>query len=161
MASLEWKNAITKLQDTSKKVKELKEAKIDFDTKNKINEIIDSIVDTKMLITQLQDEYDLLSSEKKELELKIKSFENWEDEKNNYKLVEISNDIYVFQLQNSTGEANPKFCVHCFGNKKLSILQMNRRDVTGTYYDCPNCGNTIRIPPQNPGLKMSTTRILR
>lgn len=64
-----------------------------------------------------------LINENQKLSETLKQFETWDAEKENYKLVGISDGTYVYsQLKTKRGKQSPYYCLSCFNKNKLSLL---------------------------------------
>jgi hypothetical protein len=59
----------------------------------------------------------------RELEAKIKTFGDWEAQKNKYELVEPQPGIRIYRTKESEAKPAIEACASCFGDRHLGILQ--------------------------------------
>ena len=82
-----------------------------------------------------------------ELEQTIAEFENWEAEKERYKLVNASTNegIFVYLLRKETAEDEPLhyICPKCFASKIKSILNLIYHNGFGA--KCPECKTPFKV----------------
>jgi hypothetical protein len=76
-------------------------------------------------IIAAQEAYATLLQEKRDLETKVASFENWETEKKRYQAQQFEPGITVYVLKEdmAAGEPIHHACPQCYANRKARILQ--------------------------------------
>ena len=84
------------------------------------------IMDVQTRFFNLQAENQSLTTKIRELEQKIANSENWNTDKEKYKLVEWKHGIsaYIAKETMNPSKESMAFCATCFNNKKQSPLQI-------------------------------------
>lgn len=130
----------------------IKSLKTEVAVNEKASELLDSIIDIKMNLIEIQNQYDSIQQEKRKLEAQIQSFENWSDVQKQYSLKEISKGIFVYNYLSNDQNMPPHFlCANCFESKTKSIMQQDWQDEYATHYTCPKCKNSIKTQQGNRG----------
>jgi hypothetical protein len=127
-------------------IKGIQSLKNEVEIKQQASELLSVILDLQSDIFNLQSKYDELIKDRHQLELKIKSYDDWKSIKKDYSLLEIEHGYFVYSQNNKYTGSEPKhwLCTNCFENKRKSILIIKR---PGFYddYICPNCKNTFTL----------------
>jgi len=94
----------------------------------------------------LQEKHSTLIDEKRELENRIKEFENWSESEIQYSLRKLTGGVFVIEPNKSHKSPKPKhwLCTNCYGNKKKSILQP-ARTTHDFFFECLECKNKIMV----------------
>ena len=87
-------------------------------------EFQNAIIGFQSLIATVQQENASLIQQKRDAEEELKRMEDWETEKQRYKLATPYSGVTVYALQQamSNGEPPHYICANCFQNRKKSIL---------------------------------------
>jgi hypothetical protein len=93
------------------------------------SQVKEAVIDAQNIILQLQnqmfailDRFEEQSTELSELREKLKRYETWDVDVTKYELVDLSHNRIVYRLINPRAPL-VSYCAHCFGNRKLEILQ--------------------------------------
>ena len=87
-----------------------------------------------------------------DLERRLSSIEQWENEKSRYDLTEFPTGkfAYVLKQTDERGEPSHRLCVSCYDRESKSVLQVKRRHGGGESVYCPICKDTMvlsEFPP--------------
>ena len=130
--------------------KGIKSLKTEVAVNEKASKLLDSIIDIKMNLIEFQNQYEVLLQEKRELEEKIRGYDNWEKIQKQYLLKEISPGKFVYSYSDDKKGTPPHFlCTNCFEGKIKSIMQLEWLDDNETKHICPKCKNYIKIERGN------------
>ncbi|KAB2845677.1 MAG: hypothetical protein F9K45_03470 [Melioribacteraceae bacterium] len=144
MALAEISAALQSIKVASDIAKGIKSLKTEVAINEKASELLDSIIDVKMNLIEFQNHYENVQREKRELEEKIRSYENWESIQKQYALKEISKGIFAYSFSIEDKEIPHHFlCANCFEGRVKSIIQMDWQDDYQTKYSCPKCKNHV------------------
>ena len=79
------------------------------------------------------------------LKAEVTKFETWETEKQKYELKDLGWGAlaYVLKPEARRGEPPHWVCTHCFGERKISIIQNVFEEGFGKCLICPACKNKI------------------
>lgn len=121
----------------------LQKMKTDDAVREKVAELNFSIIDMQNQVMRVQAVNNELSEAKTALEAKLVETEEWEDEKAKFALALLAKDVFVYRPVGTCGDITYSLCVHCFSNRRKSILQRSKQTQSGTFYDCPNCKNQV------------------
>lgn len=109
----------------------------------KVGEFIAKLVDANRLILEAQAHHATLLQENDDLKKQIVKFEQWEDEKQRYQLIEPWHGTFVYALKDSHKGPDPAhwICEHCYQDRRKSLLQnaykgTNRRII---FVTCSHC----------------------
>jgi hypothetical protein len=109
-----------------------------------IHEINTKLMTVSQIALESQNEQFKLRHIINELEIKIKEYEDWKRESEQYQLKELGSQVFVYELKKdiSNGEPGHYLCSNCFTVKKQkSILQLRAKNELGTWFRCNNCGH--------------------
>lgn len=158
MALVEISAALQSIKVATDIAKGIKSLKTEVAVNEKASELLDSIIDVKMNLIEFQNHYESLQQEKRELEEKIRNYENWESVRKQYLLKEISTGIFVYSFTSEGTDIPAHYlCTNCFEVKIKSIMQLDWQDEHSTKYSCPKCKNYI-ITRQGKGNSNVTFR---
>ena len=76
------------------------------------------------LLLDAQEAQATLIAEKRELEERVRSYDQWESEKGRYRLTEVVPGGFVYELRPEVAGDEPphQICAHCYGRRQRSIL---------------------------------------
>jgi len=88
-----------------------------------------------------QSRYAAAVEEIRDLEKKLAKFENWETEKQRYKLTDFGGGTFAYLLKPEVANGEPahRLCAHCHSEGHKAILQFSARSQGQDYYDCLRC----------------------
>jgi cell fate (sporulation/competence/biofilm development) regulator YlbF (YheA/YmcA/DUF963 family) len=142
MALTEISAALQSIKVATDIAKGIKSLKTQVAVNEKASELLDSIIDVKMNLIEFQNHYETLQQEKRELEEKIRNYDNWEIVSKQYLLKEISTGIFVYSFASGGTDIPAHYlCTNCFEGKIKSIMQLDWQDDNSTKYSCPKCKN--------------------
>lgn len=138
--------ALTSIKAAHTIIKGIQSLKSEVEIKEQASRLLSVILDLQSDIFNLQSKYDELIKHRNQLELKIKSYDDWESIKKDYSLLEIEHGYFVYSQNDNYKGKEPKhwLCTNCFEKKIKSILIIKR---PGFYddYICPSCKNTFTL----------------
>ena len=122
--------------------------------------------EARKVLTQAYDQMLLLKQQQYELVCRLEAFEaekalfearqarlrEFEAERDSYIVETLAPHAYAMSRKPVSGSAGDprKFCIDCFGNKKLSTLQLKKREFNLDTLQCHECGATVRCANDNP-----------
>jgi hypothetical protein len=117
----------------------------DIAVREKVEELLNSIIPLQSMILSLQVENATYIKEIQNLEKKLREIEDWTKEITAYELKEVTPGVHLYIKKSESSHTGPivYLCPKCFDiDHKKSILQCNQMG----YYKCTNCKN--RFPPE-------------
>ncbi len=146
MALAELAAAIESIKIATDIVKGIKAVNSETEFKIQKSNLLDSMIEVKIVLSDLQDRYDTLRREKDEFEDIIKRFNDWENTSEQYELKEISPGKYGYVFSGDDSEVPLHFlCVNCFEDKSKSIMQLRTNGSNEVIYHCPKCKYVIAL----------------
>jgi hypothetical protein len=108
--------------------------KIDNETLARINAALGEVSAIQEKLFEAREQLFTLQKENEELRQQLRANDEWEKQKNHYRLVNMPGGATVWESK----DGNPKHfaCVSCFAKRAIVILQTS--EGTG-YYICPTC----------------------
>ena len=137
-------------------VKGLNNLKNDYEIKLATSDLLDSIINVQNDLLAIQSSYQTLLDSKGEIEKELMKLKDWETEKLNYSLKQISPGVFVYIMKETQDSPDKQYwlCTNCFDTKNIkSILQ--RRFATGDDVTCHSCKTNLKLPEKGE----STSRI--
>ncbi len=131
IASKFIKNSIEKIKDDA--------------VREKVTEILDSIIPLQANIVSLYESNLTLIKEKETLEKKIMEIEDWQKEASRYELKELASGVYVYCIKETakSSEPNHYLCAKCYNDRNKTILQRTSHSHAGVHYVCHSCSSEI------------------
>lgn len=144
----------TSLNVASTFVKNYLEQIKDDAVRDKLTEILNTIVPLYAQVLALYDSNLTLINERNTLEARLREIDNFAQETKEYEPNEITNGVIVYTKKADEKPAGPPLhlCPNCLNvHKKKSIIQFDHEDFGhNKHYFCPNCTFKFKIPPQTP-----------
>lgn len=117
-------------------------------------ELIERIIAAQDSIVTVKEECSSLLEKNRELTREIKDLREWEADKENYHLIEISRGSFVYSKKEETGPAEPAhyICCNCYTDQKKSILQRKPASLASRHLSipnllqCPRCKSEVISP---------------
>ncbi len=115
-------------------------------------EMQEKIIAGHMGISTLQDQLLTVKDEKRDLEDKIREFENWRAEAERYELKDFGGQTFAYVVKEAMRNSEPVhyLCAACMQKREKSILQ---RITSGGLFECHNCKSRVDLgqdPPRRP-----------
>jgi superfamily II helicase len=125
------KNSIDKIKDVA--------------VREKVQELLNTIIPLQSIILSLQSTNSTLIQEKDALEQKLREIENWNQEASSYQLKELAPGVYVYVKKKGVQTTEPIYyiCAKCYKERKIYILQRTKHDYAGIHYICHSCSSEI------------------
>ena len=125
------KNSIEKIKDAA--------------VREKVEELLNTIIPLQSIILSLQSANSTLIKEKEALEHKLSEIEDWRQEASGYELKELVSGVYVYAKKKGVQTTEPihYLCTKCYNERRKSILQRTRHDFDGMHYVCHSCSSEI------------------
>lgn len=100
--------------------KNLKKISDDVNFNQKVSEIVETLASTQNDLLIAQANYSDLLKVKNEMEKKLTEYQNWEKEKRNYQLREVSTNIFAYNYEpiEQPVETNHWLCANCYTDNK-------------------------------------------
>lgn len=135
------KEGVKAIQSIRKKVEKTNPI---YDDLEKVYAIISEMKDH---INDAKDKYFEVSVENEKLKKELSKEKNWEVEKNNFSLEEITPGCFAYV---SNDDPRQKFCEVCFLKEEKSHLLMEKPNSSFTFYTCRNCKAKITVDHRRP-----------
>ncbi|MGR9099980.1 MAG: hypothetical protein ACU826_05370 [Gammaproteobacteria bacterium] len=131
----------------SKGIKAIADVATDASVQQKTVELNNVIIPLQSAIMEMQAEHQNLIDVKNSLEQELLNYKNWDSEKSNYELKEVSFGVRVYVEK--TGEDSVYnrmwLCPKCFHENKKGILQLQRAHPSPREYICHSCNSLFRV----------------
>lgn len=129
---------------------EIKDAAV----REKLTEILDSILPLYGQVFSLYESNLTLIKKTNDLEAKLREIEGWDEESKKHETKEIAPSVYVY-VKKAGGEdtgSQTHLCTNCFDiHHQKSIIHLKHESYSGKDYLCPNCKNEFHVPsPHKP-----------
>jgi len=136
---------LTSLGITAKFIKGSIEKIKDEAVREKVTELLDTIIPLQTAIISLNETTSSLRQEKEAAEQKLREIEDWRIEAASYKLTEVASGVYVYAKEKTTTSSEPYhyLCAKCYNDRKKSILQRISKTMMGIEYICHTCKSEI------------------
>lgn len=133
-------------------LKTLSNINTQIELKGTILELHGIIESLQEQISAFSDKYNSLRDINREMEKKLKQYEDWSIEKENYKLVSFASGTKAYIAKDFSGPKEKAiwFCVNCFQSKKKSVLQPKQSGL-GTHLHCSAGCDPIIIADASAG----------
>lgn len=97
---------------------------------------------------RLQDDNTTLKARIVELETALRREDAFDREQEKFQLKEVGPRSFAYALKDGAGNEEPAhlLCVPCFQDRKLSILQLGKRDFGADVLACSRCKAEVRVP---------------
>lgn len=131
--------SIKAVTDIARAMKDVRDANL---IQTKVFELTREILDVQRYALEANALQFAQSQRIHELETKIAEFEEWNKQKDRYRLVKFTNGMIAYVLKEGTenGEPEHAICPNCYEDGKVSILQRERRDPgRRVFYVCHRC----------------------
>lgn len=117
----------------------------DIAVREKVEELLNTIIPLQSFVISLQATNSSLIKEKETLEQKLREIEDWRQEASSYELTEIASGVYVYMKKKAVDSSEPVhyLCANCYNDRKKSILQRTRQSHGGMHYICHFCSSEI------------------
>jgi hypothetical protein len=144
---------IKDVSDTATSVRTLlkgKGAAIDQEAVNALHlhiiELLDAVMDAKQAQQALIDENVALLKEKRALEERVAKQEEFDGERDAFEQRTLARHSYAMARKEEAGYPHEKtkyYCIPCFEQKHLSLLQFERADFYLDELKCPHCEASV------------------
>lgn len=119
--------------------------KIEIETRGRIAAALEKLGDVQDKLFDLREEIARLQDEKERLSKELKTKNEWENRRENYKLEQTPGGAIVYLF---TGEPKHYVCPSCFSKNEIEILQDHRgRD---GMFICSGCKTSFPVKPYQP-----------
>lgn len=137
--------ALTSLGLAAKFLKDSIEKIKDEAVREKVKELLDTIIPLQTYIISLNETISSLRKEKEAIEQKLREIEDWRQEAASYELVELASGVYAYMKKKTIPLSEPPhyLCAKCYNDRKKSILQRVRQSHAGMHYVCHSCSSEI------------------
>lgn len=133
--------ALASLSLTANFVKKSIEKIKDDAVREKVQELLDTIIPLQSFVISLQTTVSTVNKEKEALEQKLREIENWRQEASSYELTQIASGVYTYTKKKTIESSEPVhyLCAKCYNDQRKSILQRVNKTMAGVKYICHTC----------------------
>ncbi len=131
----------------SKGIKSIADVATDASVQQKTVDLNNVIIPLQSAIMEMQAEHQDLIDIKNSLEQELMDYKNWDAEKSNYDLTEVSFGVRVYvEKSNEDNICNKLWlCPKCFEENKKSIIQLQKSHPQPSEYVCHFCKSLFRV----------------
>lgn len=108
-------------------------------------EVQSQLMETQTAALKALEENTSLTRRVKELEAAASVFEDWKQESSKYELTSVADGIVAYTEMGRSSRLRDavKLCVHCFGERQKSILQMQHAEMRQLSLNCTRCKSRL------------------
>lgn len=123
--------------------------------REKVEELLNSIIPLQIHIITFYEKYSTCAKEKENLEQKRRENEDWKQEASRYKLIELASGVYAYAKEKLMDDSEPHhyICAKCYSDRKKTILQRDSISHDGIHYKYDRCGSEIIDHSKAPDLQ--------
>lgn len=138
------------IKDAIQLVKSLLPASGSSKHKAEMSELYEKLTEAYSTMLEIYDGYQSLAAEKRDLEEQMAKLKDWDEQKSNYRLVEVVAKsgvfAYAYTPKGNSTETPHLLCQKCYEEGKKSILQTQNHS-THPMLKCPGCRTELQLPP--------------
>lgn len=148
-------SAIQGIGTVLKMAKALKKISDDVNFNTQVAEIVEILASSQNDLLVAQANYSDLLKVKDEIEKELTEYKNWDKEKPNYQLTEISRNVFVYCYKSIDQSTEPVhwLCANCYTDNKKSILQrwgrFHSEHGSSNIYICRKCELQVIVENSN------------
>lgn len=142
----EIQGAIVSLKSAAEIVRVLYTAKLDTDTKEKIDQLKDLVFNARESALNSQNQLTEVLETCTELKRKMAELIEWGEDKKRYQLFKtnsIQSVVYAIKESAANGEPPHYLCTNCYEDRRKSILNNKQTPDKWTIFDCPKCNSSV------------------